>query len=132
MENKKTSFNYTYSAAEQTEIENIRKKYLPQAENKLEQLRKLHNSASQKAQAWAIALGVIGALILGSGMSLIMTDLATILGMATQLALVIGAAAGLVGLVLVALAYPVYQRVLRNQRNRIAPLILQLSDDLLQ
>lgn len=132
MENKETSFNYTYSAAEQTEIENIRKKYLPQAENKLEQLRKLHNSASQKAQAWAIALGVIGALILGSGMSLIMTDLATILGMATQLALVIGVVAGLVGMVLVALAYPVYQRVLKNQRNRIAPLILQLSDELLQ
>lgn len=132
MENKETSFNYTYSAAEQTEIESIRKKYLPQAESKLEQLRKLHNSATQKAQSWAIALGVIGALILGSGMSLIMTDLASILGMAAQLALVIGVAAGLAGLVLVALAYPVYQLVLRNQRNRIAPLILQLSDELLQ
>lgn len=132
MENKETSFNYTYSAAEQTEIESIRKKYLPQAESKLEQLRKLHNGATRKAQAWAVALGVIGALILGSGMSLIMTDLASVLGMAAQLALVIGVAAGLAGLVLVALAYPVYQLVLRNQRNRIAPLILQLSDELLQ
>ena len=132
MENKETSFSYTYSAKEQAEVEGIRKKYLPQEENKLERLRKLHNSATQKAQTWAIVLGVIGALILGTGMSLAMTELATILGILGSYAMLIGIVVGLVGLTLVALAYPVYNRVLQKERRRIAPEILRLSDELLK
>lgn len=129
MENNE-SFSYTYSAEQQQEIENIRKKYLPQEENKMEQLRKLHNSATQKAQAYAIAIGVVGALILGTGMSFAMTDLGAMLGIYSTLAMVLGIAIGVVGLVLVALAYPIYNRVLKKERQRIAPEILRLSDEL--
>ena len=75
MENREETFRYTYSAKEQSEVEAIRKKYLPPEENKMEQLRKLDRSATGKAQAWAIALGVIGTLILGTGMSLCKTEL---------------------------------------------------------
>ena len=128
MENKE-GFSYTYSAAQQQEVESIRKKYLPKEEDKMEQLRKLHNSASQKAQAWAIAVGVIGALILGTGMSFAMTELGAVLG---DLALLIGSLIGVVGMVLVALAYPIYNRVLKKQREKIAPEILRLSDELLK
>ena len=127
----KEGFRFTYSAARQQEVEHIRKKYLPQAEeeNKMEQLRKLHHSASEKAQARAIAVGTMGALMLGIGMSLCMTDLGAALG---NLALLIGIFAGLAGILLVALAYPVYNRVLKNQRQRIAPQILRLSEELLK
>ena len=128
MENNQ-SFEYTYSAAQQQEVEHIRKKYLPKEEDKMEQLRKLHSSATQKAQAASIAIGVIGALILGTGMSLVMTELGALLG---ELAMVIGIIIGLIGLVLVALAYPVYNRVLKKERQRIAPEILRLSDELLK
>ena len=128
MENKE-GFNFTYSAAQQQEVENIRKKYLPKEEDKMEQLRKLHAVPTQKAQAWAIAVGVIGALIMGTGMSLAMTDIGAALG---SLAMVLGIAVGLVGMVLVALAYPLYNRVLKKQRAKIAPEILRLSDELLK
>lgn len=128
MENKE-EFSFTYSAAQQQEIENIRKKYIPKEENKMEQLRKLHNSASQKAQAWAIAIGVIGALVMGTGMSLAMTELGALIG---ELAMVLGIAIGIVGMILVALAYPVYNRVLTKERQRIAPEILRLTDELLK
>ena len=123
------SFSYTYSAEQQQEIENIRKKYLPKEENKMEQLRKLHNSASQKAQSAAIAIGTVGALILGTGMSLCMTDIGAVLG---SLALVLGVIVGLVGLVMVALAYPVYNKILKQERARIAPEILRLTDELMK
>lgn len=123
------SFEYTYSAQEQKEIQQIRKKYLPKSEDKMEQLRRLHNSATQKAQAASIAIGVIGTLILGTGMSLIMTELGLLLG---QLSMVAGILIGLAGLVLVALAYPVYNSVLKNERARIAPEILRLTDELLK
>ena len=128
MENKE-GFSFTYSAAQQQEVENIRKKYLPKEEDKMEQLRKLHHSASQKAQACSIAVGVIGALVMGTGMSLAMTDIGSVLG---SLAMVIGIVIGIVGMVLVALAYPLYNRVLKKQREKIAPEILRLSDELLK
>lgn len=123
------AFNYTYSAAQQEEIENIRKKYLPREEDKMEQLRRLHRSAGKKAQAWAITLGIIGALILGTGMSLCMTELAGFLG---GMAMFIGIPVGILGMVLVACAYPLYNHVLKKEQQRIAPEILRLSDELMK
>ena len=128
MENKE-EFSFTYSAQQQKEIEAIRKKYLPKEADKMEQLRKLHAVPTQKAQAWAIAVGVIGALIMGTSMSLAMTDIGAALG---SFSMVIGIIVGIVGMVLVALAYPLYNQVLKKQRTKIAPEILRLSDELLK
>lgn len=132
MENKESSFSYNYSAAQQQEIKRIREKYLPQGEDKMERLRRLHSSATNKAQMWALTIGILGALIMGTGMSLAMTDLSTILGMDGGLAMVIGVAVGLLGMVLVTLAYPAYNRVLRKTREKIAPEILRLTDELMK
>lgn len=128
MENKE-GFRYTYSAAQQQEIENIRKAYVPKEENKMEQLRALHTVPTRKAQASAIALGVIGALVMGTGMSLAMTEIGAILD---GLAMLLGIVIGVVGMILVALAYPVYNRVLSKERQRIAPQILRLTDELMK
>jgi F0F1-type ATP synthase assembly protein I len=128
MENKE-GFRFTYSAQQQKEVEAIRKKYIPKEEDKMEQLRKLHAIPTQKAQAASLAVGIIGALIMGTGMSFAMTDIGAALG---SLAMVIGIAIGIVGMVLVALAYPLYNRVLKKQREKIAPEILRLTDELLK
>ena len=128
MENNQ-SFEYTYSAGQRQEVEAIRKKYLPKEEDKMEKLRRLHYSATQKAQAASIAIGVLGVLILGTGMSLCMTDLGSALG---NFAMVIGILVGFLGLILVALAYPLYNSVLKKERQRIAPEILRLSEELLK
>ena len=128
MDNKE-EFSFTYSAQQQKEVEEIRKKYLPREEDKMEQLRKLHAMPTQKAQAASLAVGVIGALILGTGMSVCLTDIGAALG---NLAMVIGILVGVVGMVLVALAYPLYNQVLKKNRDKIAPEILRLSDELLK
>lgn len=127
MENN--SFEYTYCAERQQEIEAIRKKYLPKEEDKMEQLRRLHSIPTQKAQAASIAVGVLGALILGTGMSLCMTELGAAL---ERFAMVIGILIGVLGLIMVALAYPLFNYVLKKERKRIAPEILRLSDELLK
>ena len=93
------------------------------------ELRKLHAMPTQTAQAASLAVGIIGALILGTGMSLCMTDIGAFLG---RLAMVFGIVVGLVGMVLVALAYPLYNRILKTKRQKIAPEILRLSDELLK
>ena len=128
MENKE-EFSFTYSGQQQKEIEAIRKKYLPKEVDKMEQLRKLHAVPTQKAQAAAIAIGVIGALIMGTGMSLAMTDIGAILG---GLAMILGVVVGFVGMLLVAMAYPTYNRVLKKHRKKIAPEILRLTDELMK
>ena len=128
MENKE-GFSFTYSAQQQKEIEAIRNKYLPKEADKMEQLRKLHAVPTQKAQAASLAVGVVGALIMGTGMSLAMTEIGAALG---SLAMVLGIVVGIVGMVLVALAYPLYNQVLKKQREKIAPEILRLSDELLK
>lgn len=132
MDNRENAFQYTYSAKEQSEVESIRRKYLAPEEDKMAQLRRLDNSVTQKAQAWAIAIGVIGTLILGSGMSLFMSDLGMLLGLHRNLAMLMGIAVGILGMVLVALAYPAYNRVLKKERQRIAPEILRLTDELMK
>ena len=128
MENK-DRFSFTYSAQQQKEVEAIRKKYLPQETDKMDQLRKLHAIPTKKARAASLTIGIIGALIMGTGMSLAMTEIGAALG---SLAMILGIAVGLVGMVLVALAYPLYNRVLKKQREKIAPEILRLSDELLK
>ena len=123
------SYEYTYSAQRQQEVEEIRKMYLPKEEDKMDQLRRLHAVPTQKAQSASLAAGIIGALILGTGMSLCMTELGAPLG---RFAMVLGITVGLIGLVLVAMAYPIYNRILKKEREKIAPEILKLTDELMK
>ena len=133
--NEKQGFSYNYSAKEQEELKRIREKYLPEEqkeENKLEKLYRLDNAATQKAQVVSLILGVVGALILGFGMSLIMTDLSRILGAYRDMYMPIGIAIGLVGGILAGIAYPMYNLTLKRERERIAPEVLRLTDELMK
>ena len=123
------SFKMTYSAQQQEEIQSIRQKYVPQAESKMDQLRSLDARVTKKATMVSILVGVIGALLLGCGMSLIMSDFGAALGTA---ALPVGIALGVIGLALAALAYPLYHRTLKKEREKIAPQILQLTEELMK
>ena len=122
------SFEYTYSARRQQEVEKIRRAYLPQEEDKLVRLRRLHALPTQKAQAAALSVGIPGTLLLGTGMSLCMTDLGAGLG---NFAMPLGIVLGLIGIAGSAMAYPVYSRILKREREKIAPEILRLTDELL-
>ena len=95
----------------------------------MEKLRKLHNYATRKDRKAYITSGLIGGLILGTGMSLCMTELGAFLG---HWAMLTGIGVVLMGLAMVALAYPVYHIVLKKARQQIAPEILRLSEELLK
>ena len=69
---------------------------------------------------------------MGSGMSLIMTDLGVILGITGITSMVAGIMIGLPGILLVAAAYPVYSKVLKKEREKIAPEILRLTEELMK
>lgn len=132
MEPQNQSFQYTYSAKEQAEIQRIRKKYVSHEESSIEKLRRLDAGVTKKASAYALAIGIVGALLLGLGMSLAMTELGTWVGLGVQASMFAGIAVGIIGIALVALAYPLYNRVVKKEREKIAPEVLRLTDELMK
>ena len=134
MENKdrNVSFSYVYSAEEQDEIRKIRKKYEFREEDPISRIRKLDNSVTQKATVISLVFGVVGVLIMGSGMSFIMTDLGSIIGMSGSIPWILGMLTGGMGLILVALAYPMYNNVLKKEREKVASEILELTEELMR
>ena len=107
---------------EQEEIRRIREKYQPRETSKLERLRELDRSVTRKGTAAALTLGVLGLLILGTGMSLCLVWAMYLPGIPL----------GLAGMALAGMAYPVCQRINRRERERLAPEILRLTEELLQ
>ncbi len=126
------SFQYTYSAKEQEELKQIREKYQPKEMDKMEQVRRLDASVTKKAAATAITLGSVGTLVMGTGMSLAMTNMGEILGLAYGVSMAVGIFVGICGIVMLGLAYPVYNGVLKRERERVAPEILRLTEELMK
>lgn len=134
-ENKsENGFSYSYSAREQEEIKRIRKKYADDSartdESSIERLRRLDASVTKKGTTVSLIVGTLGSILMGSGMSLVMTDLGALLP--GLLSLFIGIAVGVVGIVGVALAYPIYKAITKKERERIAPEVLRISEELLK
>ena len=113
-------FEYTYSAKQQTELENIRKKYLPKAETKMERLRRLDKSAERSGTIISIIAGVAGTLIMGFGMCLCLEWSQFIAGIII----------GIAGMVILGLAYPIFKYVIKKKREKIAPEILRLTEEI--
>ena len=132
--NENNGFQYTYSAKEQAELKRIRDKYTAptEVEDKMARLRRLDASVTNTAQAIALVFGVIGTLILGFGMSLVMTELAESLGISGDVAMVIGIIVGIVGGILASLAYPIYNAIVKAKRKKLAPEIIRLTDELMK
>ena len=132
--NENNGFQYTYSAKEQAELKRIRDKYTAptEVEDKMARLRRLDASVTNTAQAVALVFGVIGTLILGFGMSLVMTELAESLGISGDAAMVLGIIVGIVGGILASLAYPIYNAIVKAKRKKLALEIIRLTDELMK
>ena len=116
--------NYTYSAKEQEEVKKIRQKYISKEADKMEQLRKLDQSVTRKGTTASLAVGIVGALLLGIGMCCAMVWMGQWF--------IPGIIIGLVGIAVVSLAYPLYQRITKKEREKIAPEIMRLTDELMK
>ena len=117
-------FKYTYSAPQQNEIREIRKKYLPSEEDKAERVRRLDRSVTSRATSFALVIGVLSALVMGIGMCCVLVW--------QGVWFIPGIIIGLIGIAGVCVSYPTYLYVLRKERARIAPEILRLTDEILK
>ena len=119
---EKEVFEYTYSAPLRSEVQKIREKYLPKEVTKLDQLRALDAGVTRRGTAVSLVHGIVYALVLGLGMSCCMV-------WAGKLFLP-GIVIGCIGLAGVAATYPIYSRIVRQDREKIAPEILRLTEEL--
>ena len=119
---EKEIFEYTYSAPQQSEVQKIREKYLPKEVTKLDQLRALDAGVTRRGTAVSLVHGILYALVLGLGMSCCIV-------WADKLFLP-GVLIGCIGLAGVAATYPIYNRIVKQDRERIAPEILRLTEEL--
>ena len=122
--NKNESFEFTYSAKQQEEVERIRSKYIPKEESKMDKLIKLDKQAEVPGQIASIATGVIGALLLGVGMS------CTMVWNTSMVVFIAGIVIGLVGMAVIGAAYPIYKKVTEKERAKIADQIIALTNEL--
>lgn len=124
MNEKNNVFKYSYSAKQQEEIRKIREKYIPKEENKMEQLRRLDESATRPGTIAAMVVGIIGALLLGIGMCCTMV-------WAEQF-FIPGIIIGVIGIAVVIATYPIYNRITKKRREKLTPEIMRLTDELSQ
>lgn len=124
--NGNETFNYTYSASQQEEIKKIREKYSApkEQENKMERLRQLDRSVTRPGTIAALIVGIASSLIMGTGMSMCMV-------WGDEL-FIPGIVVGVAGMIGVAIAYPLYSAVTKKRKEKLAPEIIRLSDELMK
>lgn len=124
--NQENSFYYKYSAEENKEIEEIRKKYLPVVESKVDELKRLDAQVQNSGVTAALCIGVVGSLIFGTGMCFSMKVLGS--GILTM---ILGMILGIAGALVMAMAYPVYRKKQQKMKEILASKILELSNEIL-
>ena len=117
-------FSYQYSAKQNREVEHIRRKYLPQEENKMETLRKLDARVQMAGTIPSLCIGVVGALVFGLGMCFFLDVFA---GAAWLSALFM-----IIGTVIMIPAYPIYRKIAQKTKAELTPEILRLSEEIIK
>lgn len=124
MDDKKETFSYNYSASQQSEIKKIREKYIPKEENKMDQLRRLDESATKPGMIVSLTVGIVSTLIMGVGMCCTMVWMEDLF--------IPGVIIGIVGMAGIACTYPLYSHITKKRREKLAPEILRLTDELMK
>lgn len=116
------TFSYNYSAKENKEVQEIRKKYLPQEESKLEELKRLDRCVQESGMMESLIVGIGGMLVFGLGMCLAMEVIGN--------SVILGILLGIVGAAGMFAAYPVYRKIFNKTKEKYTPRILELTAEL--
>ena len=111
-------------------VQKIRTQYTEKTDAGLEELKALDSRVKRPANLFAGLFGSFGALVMGAGMSLVMTDLAEILEI--QNPMLWGILMGCVGMGMVLVNYPIYKKLLESRRKKYAGQIIALSDRMMK
>ena len=118
------TFSYNYSTERQEEVKSIRQRYAPREESKMDQLRNLDKSTKNPGTVVSLSIGIVSSLLFGAGMACVME-------WPTEL-FITGLALGVAGMVGMILSYPIYATITKKRRKKLAPQIIELSDELMK
>ena len=107
----------------------IRAQYMEKTPSELDALRELDAKVKRPANVFAYIFGSLSAIVMGSGMSLVMTDIGATIGITS--ALVPGIAIGTLGLGMALLTYPIYKGILGSRKKKYGDKILKLSESII-
>ena len=111
-------------------VQKIRTQYTEKQHTELDALKALDAKVKKPANVFAYTYGSVSAVVMGSGMSLVMTDIGIKLGLAATM--VPGIAIGVVGMGMAVSTYPIYKKILNSRKKKFAPQIMELSEKLMQ
>ena len=112
-------------------VQKIRTQYMEKdsSEKELDMLRELDAEVKCPANVFGYVFGSIGAIVMGAGMSLVMTDIGAVIGMENTM--VIGIIIGVIGMIITIVNYPIYKKILASRREKYADRILKLSEKIM-
>ena len=111
-------------------VQKIRTQYTEKEHTQLDALKELDKKVKRPANVFAYIFGSIGAIIMGSGMSLVMTEIGSMIGVDNEM--ILGIVVGVIGLIMVIINYPIYSGILGSRREKYADEIIALSDEIMQ
>jgi len=111
-------------------VQKIRTQYIEKENSKLDELKALDSKVKKPANVFAYIFGSMGAIVMGGGMSLVMTDIGSVLGLENTM--VPGIVIGVIGMIMAIMNYPVYKNILGARRKKYADQIIALSDKVMQ
>ena len=107
-------------------VQKIRTQYTEKQHTELDALKALDAKVKKPANVFGYTFGSISAVIMGAGMSLVMTDIGAMIGLASTM--IPGIVIGVVGLGMALITYPIYKKILDDRKKKYAPEILKLSE----
>ena len=110
-------------------VQKIRTQYTEKQHTGLDELKALDAKVKKPANTFGYTYGCVSAIVMGTGMSLVMTDIGSVVGLAS--AMVPGIAIGVVGLGMALSTYPIYKRILNSRKKKYAPEIMALSEKIM-
>ena len=111
-------------------VQKIRTQYTEKEHTQLDELKKLDSKVKKPANIFSYVFGSISALIMGSGMSLVMTNIGSTIGMDNTMAS--GIVIGVVGMLMAIINYPIYKSILGRRRKKYANKIITISDKIMK
>ena len=111
-------------------VQKIRTQYMEKESTEIDDLRELDAQVKRPANIFAYVFGSIGAVIMGAGMSLVMTDIADIVGIGGN-PTVLGIIIGIFGMILTLANYPIYKKILAGRKKKYGAKILELSEKIM-
>ena len=111
-------------------MQKIRTQYTEKEYTQLDALKALDAKVKKPAHVFAYIYGSLSAIVMGAGMSLVMTDIGAMIGLSATM--VPGIVIGIVGMGMALTTYPIYKNMLSNRKKKFAPQIMELSDRLMK